>query len=465
MNLKLASTFAALAAASIFFAQLHAADRSPATLERAAAGDDEGGVAAGPDVFYININGINGFGPVGGVRAYILGSDTCNSGTSDLLWTNDGTPGLFMNAYRLHDGRLMQIGMGFGKTACCAIAGSGCGSCNGHSGSVLGAGCKDVYSASFNSSQSALTPRSGINAFTGTFSPIPPGTGNAIWRRMQIAEIDMMAANFPGAIYFVEGQYISTDDAAAGNQHNNNSYSRVNISPSFAMSLTGGTQAGQPAINAWRANGLGVGVVDPSVTNGVVSVPGEGRFLTATKVRDNLDGTWTYDYAIFNQNSHRSGASLSIPVPESATVTNIGFHDVNYHSGDPFDNTDWSSTRGAGALTWSSPQTFAQNPNSNALRFGTMYSFWFTTDRAPAPGTATLGLFRPGAPDSVVFSGPVPSEIGDLDLDGTTGPADLGTLLGGWGQCPAAPVACPADLDHDGVVGPADLAQLLAHWG
>ncbi len=55
----------------------------------------------------------------------------------------------------------------------------------------------------------------------------------------------------------------------------------------------------------------------------------------------------------------------------------------------------------------------------------------------------------------------VPTSPGDLNGDGTVGPADLALLLGSWGSCPA----CPADLNRDGVVGPSDLALLLGDWG
>ncbi|NEQ48566.1 MAG: CRTAC1 family protein [Leptolyngbya sp. SIO3F4] len=50
---------------------------------------------------------------------------------------------------------------------------------------------------------------------------------------------------------------------------------------------------------------------------------------------------------------------------------------------------------------------------------------------------------------------------GDLDGDGTVGPADLAVLLGQWGPCRS----CVADLDGDGLIGPADLAILLGGWG
>jgi hypothetical protein len=65
--------------------------------------------------------------------------------------------------------------------------------------------------------------------------------------------------------------------------------------------------------------------------------------------------------------------------------------------------------------------------------------------------------------DQVVFS-ITPGDgapTGDLNGDGTVGPADLAILLGSWGPCDG----CPADLDGDGIVDAADLAILLGNWG
>ena len=54
--------------------------------------------------------------------------------------------------------------------------------------------------------------------------------------------------------------------------------------------------------------------------------------------------------------------------------------------------------------------------------------------------------------------------LGDLDGDGSVGPADLAILLGSWGPCGDCG-DCPADLDGDCTVGAADLAILLGNWG
>ena len=56
------------------------------------------------------------------------------------------------------------------------------------------------------------------------------------------------------------------------------------------------------------------------------------------------------------------------------------------------------------SLTWST-DTFATNPNAHALRFATMFNFWFDADQPPGGATVhTLGLFTPGDPASVDFT-------------------------------------------------------------
>jgi hypothetical protein len=426
----------------------------------------------GPDVILHDIPDVSNHGAVGGIRAYTLGSGTCNIGNMPLEWNFDGSPGYAMNAYRLFNGRLEQIGQSWVKTACCAIQGSGCGvTCT--PGPGLGAGCRDVYSAGWNADQSSLGPRSGINAFTGAFAPIPGGGNiNAINRRLQIAEADLSAVTYPGAQYLVEGVYASTGDAQSFNWHNNASYQRCTftsfnlalISNSFNMMI--------PAIYAWRDHGNGPNTPDLSVQIATVDVPSEGRFFVGGKARDNGDGTWTYDYAVYNLCSDRSGGSFSVPVDASAVVTNVGFHDVNSHSGEPYSTTDWTSSVADGSVTWTSPQTFAQNPNSNAIRWGTMYNFWFTADRAPAEGRgpagvqATLGLFKPHTPQTISVNVPGPGvQPCSADITGGNGIVDIDDLLMVINNWSSPGPGNPADVDGDGDVDIDDLLTVINAWG
>src|SRR5690606_33388260 len=167
---------------------------------------------------------------VGGTNGYSLASLTCNMGNENMIWNGGtGSPWLAMNAYRLHEGRLEQIGLSFCKAACCAAASTGCGPCNGFGGQQLGVGCSDSYSSNYNGGHSRLGPRSGINAFTGAIAYDDSTSGNAIHKRLQVQQSDMSSGNYPGALYFVEGVYVGIDDAPAGKGLNNASYKRVNI--------------------------------------------------------------------------------------------------------------------------------------------------------------------------------------------------------------------------------------------
>ena len=59
------------------------------------------------------------------------------------------------------------------------------------------------------------------------------------------------------------------------------------------------------------------------------------------------------------------------------------------------------------ALTWTS-ETFAQNPNANAIRWGTLYNFRFDSTTSPGASNATVGFFKTGAPITVEIEGPAP---------------------------------------------------------
>jgi hypothetical protein len=163
--------------------------------------------------------------------------------------------------------------------------------------------------------------------------------------------------------------------------------------------------------------------------------------------------------------SHRSGRSFSVPVPAGVTITGAGFKDVDYHSGDSFDPTDWSISTSGGAVTWTGG-TFATSANGNALRFATMYNFWFTADRPPVAVNASLGLFRPGAagdPSAMAVGIQGPSAppvviVGDLNGDGIVNGADAGLLLANWGGSGVG------DLNGSGTVDGADLGVLLSNW-
>ena len=171
----------------------------------------------------------------------------------------------------------------------------------------------------------------------------------------------------------------------------------------------------QPAIMAWT--GATVNQIEPA--------PGvDGRAFIGYKVTNPSAGVWHYEYAVNNQNLDRSIQSFSVPLGCGITVSNLGFHappqqpafanDGTLGSAG-YSSTPWTSTQTANAVSWNS-ETFAQNQNANAIRFGTLYNFRFDSNRPPQAMNATIGYFKTGTPTTVAIQGPMPDACNPLQL-------------------------------------------------
>ncbi len=423
--------------------------------------------STGPDVWVCDLPATQHWstsGAVNGFRAYSIATTSANGGDEILTWDPDTIehPAISQNMYRYSNGRLTQIGMSWLKHGFCALQNSGCGNCQGGGfgcPTLLNPGCSDPYDASLNGTQFRLGPHAEVNATSGVFTlphAVPNGTGT-LDGRLQVLEADLTT---PGALYLIEGQYIHVQDATAGNEDNNASWRPVTVNGSFSLSFAGATRQREQAIQAWAEFEAGVTIQD-------VDVPADGRFTIAHKASDNGDGTWRYEYAIHNMNSDKSGQAFGVPVPDGVTITNAGFHSPPYHSGDGmggvnFSGTPWATSMVSGNFVWST-NTEATDPNANALRWGTMYNFWFDADTAPTTANATLQLFKGGGFVNASVAAPeagVVSCAADFDGDGNVGASDFAALLGSWGGS-----GIPQDLDGDGNVGSGDLALLLGSWG
>jgi hypothetical protein len=162
------------------------------------------------------------------------------------------------------------------------------------------------------------------------------------------------------------------------------------------------------------------------------------------KVFDNGNGTYDYEYAVYNMNSDRSIRELIVPTG-GASVSALGFHDVSYSEGEIYDGTDWPGNVGTGIVSWNT-DTFATNQVANAIRWGTMYNFRFTTSAAPEVGQIELGVYKSGGAMSYNVSTYIPA--------GT--PAD---------PCDLPLGNCPEDVDSDGIVAVGDLLAIIADFG
>jgi len=426
----------------------------------------------GPDVIVGSLHDLRYWGTTGGVSAYSVGTTSCNVGDENLDWFSGVAgrhPVIAQNMFKWEpysvgddNGRFKQIGQSWLKHGFFALSQNLCCSCSGTSGSQLGVGCSDPYGAGLNGSFSELGPRSEVNPVYGTF-PEPhssPSGSTTLRGRIQVVntEMDQDVAINAASTYVVDGHYVAQDDHDSGNANNNASYREISVFTSgntHSIGFGGGTQREVPAIMHW-------GEIEPGVTYRIVDVPDDGRYYVAYNVSDNGDGTWRYEYAVYNFYSDDAAVSFSVPVPDSVNVTNISFNDVDSHSGEPYDNTDWSGAHNAGAVSWSAP-AFSPSADRNAIRWGTLYNFGFDADTAPITVSTSLGQISGGSTPAFNIDAPeagAPPCVADFNGDGIVDTADLGILIAVFDTRNPK-----LDLNGDKEINTADLGILIGAFG
>lgn len=419
------------------------------------ASPDTGSVP-GPDVVVGDLVGLQQFGSSGGQVGLAVGTDSCNFGVENLNWyqnpINDH-PVIPQNMYRMsggttNDERFEQIGQSSVKHAFTALTNNICSlGCNGVGGQQLGSGCSDPYSANLNAGPN-LGSRAWINPFTGAYprndSPTPNNSHgghshNGVSHRILVNATDLNTTMNAGATYYAEAQYITPHEyvwcqANPGqcNMYNNVSYRKYNVTgtTSFSFSQAAATVRAKPAIEAWPGATLVQLQPDPG---------NDGIGIVAYKVTNPSPGVWHYEYAIYNQNLDRAIQAFSVPLGVGATISNIGFHAPPQHPGWSNDGTvgnagfssaAWAQSQANGAMTWNS-ETFAQNPNANAVRWGTLYNFRFDSNRPPQMVNATVGFFKTGSPATVQIQGPSAAPAAAVSVGGrvTSGDGGRGVFM------------------------------------
>jgi hypothetical protein len=388
------------------------------------------GTVPGPDVIVGDLPSVEQGGSNGSFVGLGVGTTSCNNGQAPLHWfslPNNDHPVIPQNLYRMSGGtdnieRFEQIGQSWLKHAFFALEGNDCGfgcSTSGcTTGSNLCSGCSDPYSASLNYSQSGLGSRAWVNPFTGVFpgSPSPANhtghTHTGTSHRVTVAMSDLDTTQNPGATYFAEGQYVTPHEYAwcqanpgQCNMYNNVSYRQFSVSgtTNFTFSPVGSTARSNPAIFAWT--GATINKIEPDPGN-------DGIAFIGYKVTNPSAGVWHYEYAIYNENLDRAIQSFAIPT--GRRIRNIGFHAPPQEPGwandgtvgnAGYSSTPWTSVVTGGSLTWSC-ETLAQNPNANAIRWGTLYNFRFDSNRPPQNEFAVIGFFKTGVPFTSPIQGP-----------------------------------------------------------
>jgi hypothetical protein len=420
--------------------------------------------SAGPDLICSEINGATNYGFSNGKVAYSFGTTVCNIGDAPNEWVFDTNahPLFSQTLYKLKDGALTQIGIGFVRNGLPPLASNACGlECTPAGINALGAGCSNTNSSSINGSQTLMGPRTEVNAFTGDF-PYPFTSinqpGEATYKRLQV---DLADVSDPDALYFVETQIISSAETDQANRTNNASYRQVIFSPGSAnASLVGPTYAQQPAIFAMRDHGNGIGVPNPSVLINQKNIPDDGIIHVATGITELDDGTWRYNYAVHNQNTQRGIGSIMIPIGFNQSATSRAFNDVDYHDDldELIDGTDWAQGQFDPDGEWHTIETYETNPLGNAIRWGTTYSFSFVSDYEPMNKAMLVRFFAPGGtdgPDSMTIGimGPINPCIPNIDSDPALNFFDITQFVSAFMQ-----MDLNVDFNGDGMLNFFDLS-------
>jgi hypothetical protein len=397
----------------------------------------------GPDVIVGDVEDVAQFDPPVGTQVGLaIGTDSCNNGDQPINWfalPQTDHPLVPQNLYRMsggvtNDERFEQIGQSWMKHTFLALEDFVCGTCNTsgcQTGSHLCPGCSDPYVSGLNGDQNSIGSRAWVNPFTGSFpSNANDHSGhahNGVSHRILVETSDLMPSGNPGATYFGEAAYISPHEytwcqshPAECNMFNNFSYRQFSVTGGptfFNFSAVSSTVRMQPAIQAWVATGATVQQAEPDPGN-------DGIFFVGYKVTGPTAGVWHYDYAVFNMNLDRAIQSFEVVFPGfPPNLSNIGFHAPPQHPGWAHDGTEgdagYSSTPWTFTLNGPPPfpnsavwncETFAQNQNANAIRWGTLYNFRFDSPAAPATSTANIAFFKTGASVAVEIQAPFQSD-------------------------------------------------------
>ena len=261
--------------------------------------------------------------------------------------------------------------------------------------------------------------------------------------------------------------YTHPQDAAACKGYNNASYRPVGFSGSgnngYNMNLQSTTRQMQPAVYAWSEMDSDVKV--SRLNLGACSTTGLNQsYYLASKVCDLGDGTYQYEYALYNMDCDVSFNRFEVPAGEN--ISNAEQRFAPYHSGEEINNDLWSKSFDAASGNYSFWCANEDDDDAaSAIRWNSMHNFSFISSDAPVDGEVTLGLYKTNGEEIIVSNVVVPNADvieycdGDINQDGGVDGEDLANVLAYWGQNSGG------DLNGDGTTDGQDLAMVLGNWG
>jgi hypothetical protein len=264
--------------------------------------------------------------------------------------------------------------------------------------------CSDVYGTASNDDSSAAGPREdGFEAHTGIWSSTgsyfdQDSDGDCDWdtggtpdcdydrgwvddghhRRMYILEADLSTSS---ATYYIDSWYLVRGDVDVFNSMGWRQVLPSFSSPSWSFAFPGGTSlATGSVLDAWVPRSAPpAGASHQRVDTGV------GELSLAARTTSLGGGDYRYEYALANHDFDRKVQSVRIPFPPGTAISNAVFRGLGNDGG-----SDWTISIGADAITFQAPA----NEDSNSLDYGTLFSFGFEADVAPAAGSVDLGALE-----------------------------------------------------------------------
>ena len=405
---NLSHHFAATAAGSLLFASMLCAQSN---------------AVPGIDVGLYDMRSAAAYGRRGpaypnGETGFVIGHSFCNSGIVHVPWEDQNPDGSMTDTYpkiafliaRESDGRIVQVsGRSFLKHSGTPFNFSSgpCAPCQSGPSATMRIGCSDTYGPGFNGNRNNLGPAEEIDPWLGTWDSVgsyfdrgdPAVAGGAaadnfkslnssmtfnfddIKNRITCREVELAV---PGAQFFGQVQIVIQGEP--GDNRDNNQIARPlditynSMDDDWSIGLAGTAIVGS-VLDRWS------GSTSAKARNG----DDDGHFRVAVKVTPNGDGTWHYEYAVQNVDNARGAATLRIPLAAGASVTNVGFHDID---GDPLN--DWVFSQSSTEIQFGAGV-------DNALDWNNFYNFWFDCSEAPSTGSVALDQARPGPGNFTVF--------------------------------------------------------------
>ena len=522
---KPAATLAAIAGTVAVSAMLLADDPTPqATNGMDLSVSAVSATTGGSPSFTVHTTGV-----AAGMFGLTMGTTSCNVGNVYVPFQaamQFNHPYIVQNVYRTTaDGRLEHLAASWIKhafssasTSQAAVAGPngqpacGTGSCDGIGGTRMGFNCADTYGAGLNASTYYLGPRSELKsndvgftaagtlpagrtwlgwnprgAFFDNYTTVSgqdqratagqndgartytTGSTSTPWKFCYLRddEINTAALGTTGRI-FMEAYYVVNGDVAKLNNHAWRRY-RVTGTRTFAMD---GPHTFGPVLLSW---GDQQQLAQPT-TGGSVYV--------SSRVVPAGTNSWRYEYNVYNLDYDKEIAGLQFSTLAVAVKEGVSFRQPRQTTPAVFpaaayDNQNWvSSLSAAGDQVVFSPVANPVDGQGNALqrntiRWGTMYTFHYTSNLPPrSTGVVTITgrADRPGDVSEMFANVSVPRSPADVigaggtAPDGTVDGDDFITFINAFAAgLPAADIAAGGDIGADGTVDGNDFIMFI-NW-